>query len=241
MNKKKKIVLPIVLLSAILLVLCAFLIFTGTYYHADSVALAALNPDKEVTVSKADYGYFFDGPSEDTALIFYPGAKVEAAAYAPLCRKLAGAGMDVCLADMPFKLAFFGVNKADGILESIDYAHVYIAGHSLGGVSASNYASRHSDKLEGVILLASFTVHKLDDNLNTILIYGSEDKVLDMEKFNDNSDKLPADSTEYVINGGNHAGFGSYGPQEGDGEATISQDEQVSETAEFIINKIREQ
>ncbi|MBO4678387.1 MAG: hypothetical protein J5626_01810 [Lachnospiraceae bacterium] len=241
MNKKKKIVLPIVLLSAILLVLCAFLIFTGTYYHADSVALAALNPDKEVTVSKADYGYFFDGPSEDTALILYPGAKVEAAAYAPLCRDLANSGVDVCLVDMPFKIAFLGINKADKIIDSANYEHWYIAGHSLGGVAASRYASEHADKLDGVVLLASFTVHELDESLNTILIYGSEDKVLDMNKYHDNSGNLPPNAKEYVLDGGNHAGFGSYGPQKGDGEATISQDEQVSETAEFIINKIREQ
>ena len=37
-----------------------------------------------------------------------------------------------------------------------------------------------------------------------------------------------------VIPGGNHAGFGSYGAQEGDRAAAISQREQVQQTAAAI-------
>lgn len=37
-----------------------------------------------------------------------------------------------------------------------------------------------------------------------------------------------------MIPGGNHAGFGCYGPQNGDGEAGISATEQIQYTAEEI-------
>ena len=96
MNRKKKIILLIALLIPILTA-GAFFAYTGQYCHADAAAAAALVSDRNVAVSQTDYGWFFDGPSEDDALIFYPGGKVEETAYAPLLRGLAEQGMDVCL------------------------------------------------------------------------------------------------------------------------------------------------
>lgn len=97
-------------------------------------AYAALKSDDTVTVTQTAYGWFFDGPSETDALIFYPGGKVEETAYAPLLHALAERGMDCCLVSMPFRLAVFGVNKADQVMAQYDYAHWYIGGHSLGAL-----------------------------------------------------------------------------------------------------------
>ena len=241
MSKKKKIILAVIPAVIVLAVLIGMLPFLTDYYHADSAALESLVSDETVTVSSTGYGSFFDGPSKDTGLIFYPGAKVESTAYAPLCKELAKNGFDVCLVDMPLRIAFLGINKADKIMADYDYDNWYIAGHSLGGVSASHYASDNPDKLDGVILLASFSVHKLDDSIKTILIYGSEDKVLAMDKYEPNQVNNSADSSELIIPGGNHAGFGSYGAQEGDGTALISQKEQVDATVKEIVKKTREQ
>ena len=49
----------------------------------------------------------------------------------------------------------------------------------------------------------------------------------------------PDDLTRYTIHGGNHAGFGCYGAQKGDGTAAISQEEQLRQTASQIIDWIR--
>ena len=38
-----------------------------------------------------------------------------------------------------------------------------------------------------------------------------------------------------VIEGGNHAGFGHYGPQAGDGVASIDREEQQRQTAETVL------
>ena len=44
-----------------------------------------------------------------------------------------------------------------------------------------------------------------------------------------------ADDAELMaIEGGNHAGFGNYGKQDGDGAATISSEQQQRETADAI-------
>ena len=92
-------------LLIILAVLIGFFVYAGTYYHADPSAAEALESDDRVTVAKTEYGWMFDGPSEEDVLVFYPGAKVEETAYAPLLHLLAGRGIDVCMVKMPFRLA----------------------------------------------------------------------------------------------------------------------------------------
>ncbi len=228
--------IPIVLLA---IIACGFFVYVERYYRADAVAKEALLSDAKVHISKTKYGWMFDGVSENDSLIFYPGGKVEAAAYAPLCRELAQNGTDVCLVEMPFRLAMFGMNKADMIIDSMHYDHWYIAGHSLGGVFAAYYAAGHEEKLDGIVLLASYSTKELND-LKTALIYGSEDEVLNMNEYEKNKHNVPDDSAEYIIDGGNHAQFGSYGAQTGDGTALISPQDQIDETVVVIAEMIRE-
>ena len=45
---------------------------------------------------------------------------------------------------------------------------------------------------------------------------------------------MPQSFHEYIIDGGNHAYFGAYGEQRGDGEAAISNREQILLTATQI-------
>ena len=186
-----------------------------------------------VSVTTISNGIFFDGNGTDTALIFYPGAKVEYTAYAPLMMELAENGVDCFLLEMPYNMAIFGLNRADAIMESYSYDHWYLAGHSLGGAMAASYAANHTNQLDGLILFAAYATSSLGD-LPTLAIYGGEDGVLNMEKLEDGV-QYAQDYTEVCIAGGNHAGFGSYGVQSGDGEASITQEEQWEQTVEEIM------
>ena len=235
MKKKIAFIIPVILIA--LIFTCVF-IYTGDYYHADKTALEAMESDMTVNVSHTDYGWYFDGPSRENTLIFYPGGKVEEIAYAPLLHRLAAKGIDVCLISMPFRLAILGINKADDLIKQNDSGKIFIGGHSLGGVASAKYAAAHPDSIDGLILLASYPTEKLDSSINTVLIYGSEDKVLNMEKYEASKELIPENSQETIIEGGNHAQFGSYGPQEGDGKAGISADEQTEETADIIVSVI---
>ena len=228
------------LLAAAVLAAVLFLGYTGVYYRADAAAEAALRSDDAVTVARTDYGWFFDGPSETDALIFYPGAKVQETAYAPLLHSLAGQGMDVCLVRMPFRLAVFGGDRAAEVLRRHRYDRWYIGGHSLGGAIASGYAATHGDRLQGVILLGAYAMRPLDDRLTTVLIYGSEDGVLDRDSYEKSLSYVPEDAVEHIIRGGNHAQFGSYGPQKGDGRAAVSPKEQTGETVRVILSAVRQ-
>ncbi len=221
-------------LTALALLAAAFFGYTAVYYHANETALAALRSDSRVEVVETAYGWLFDGPSETDALIFYPGGKVEAAAYAPLLHEIAAGGMDVCLVELPFRLAVLAPNRADQVMAAHDYANWYIGGHSLGGAMAANYASAHGEKLRGLVLLAAYATKPLDPGLRVVVIVGSEDGVVKRAKLEEGMQYLPEDALFVTIPGANHAWFGSYGPQRGDGEARISPEEQWAETAAIL-------
>lgn len=235
MRKKPRWLVPIAIGA---LLLFAFLLYIGNYYRADADAESALTSDETVRVLPTDFGWLFDGPSETDALIFYPGANVEAEAYAPLCRALALAGVDVCLVRMPLRLAFLGENKAGEIIGSMNYERWTIGGHSLGGTCAAIYASKHPEDLAGVVMLASYAIRPLDDGLSVLFIYGTEDGILNMHRYQKYRANAPTQAAELVIDGGNHSQFGSYGMQRYDGAARITRDAQVEQTAAAITGML---
>lgn len=208
--------------------------YFGTYYRADETAQAALVSDDAVEVNRIpEGGYFFDGPAEGTAVIFYPGAKVETAAYAPLLHQIAEKDCDVFLLDMPLHMAVFDRNKADRIRDVYDYTSWFMAGHSLGAAMAAQYAADHLEEYKGLILLAGYPTKDLHrDGFALLSVFGTND--MDPEALQKNSQYRPDDSTEVIIQGGNHAQFGNYGIQRGDGTAKISAEDQQEQTKEAV-------
>ncbi len=125
--KRKKIILFSIVLVLVLGTICYF----GTYYHAEESVNQFLVTSDLVQVKMIPEGYYFDGPGTSSAIIFYPGAKVEETAYAPMLFKLAEEGVDTFLLSMPFHIAFFGENKVKTIMEQYAYDDYYLMGHSL--------------------------------------------------------------------------------------------------------------
>ena len=242
--KKKKILIPSIIIGVLLVLSAAFFIYVNTdKYYADDTALSAAVSDNEVTVTKENGKMVFTPKSYDHGLIFYPGAKVEYSSYAPLMKELAKKDILCVIVEMPFDIAIFDINAANGVKEEYpSVSHWYIGGHSLGGYCASSYADKHRDELDGLILLAAYTTSDLSDSsLNVISIYGSNDKVLDMNKYKDSYPLLPTNTKELIIQGGCHSYFGSYGAQKGDGIPEISSSEQIKQTADFIEDNIKDQ
>lgn len=233
---KKKIGIAIVASVLLLVLVCA--IYLGTYYRADEGAIAAFAPEEEITVTTLDGGDVLFAPKDATVgVIFYPGGKVEHNAYQLLMAGLAREGILCVLVEMPFRLAVLDVNAADGICA--DYPQIerwYIGGHSLGGSMAASYLADHAEEYEGLFLLGSYSTADLSGTgLSVLSVYGSEDKIMNREKYEQCKTNLPPDFTEVVIDGGCHARFGAYGPQEGDGTPTISGTEQVQRTVAAIL------
>lgn len=231
LNKKVKIAIVIILL----LILGYGIFYLTDYYHAEKTATDLLNGTGNVSVIKSPNGLFLNGSGNDTALIFYPGAKVEYTSYLPMFTQLASQGIDCYLVEMPFNIAFFAQNSADDIIDNSTYSHYFIAGHSLGGVVASSYVNS-TDNVDGLILLASYPTADLSKPV--LSIYGSEDKSLNLEKYNQAKPFTHDNLTEVIIDGGNHAQFAYYGDQSGDGKAKISPQNQQNQTVIAILNFI---
>ncbi|MBR6993494.1 MAG: hypothetical protein IKH85_05380 [Methanobrevibacter sp.] len=232
MNKKIKIAIIIVF---ILIVFFA-IFYVNDYYPADKIAIDSLNANDNVSVVKTSNGLLLDGPGNDTALIFYPGAKIEYTAYAPMFNDLSEKGIDCYLVEMPFNLALLGQNSADEIIDSGNYSHYFISGHSLGGAMAASYVNS-TNKTDGLILFASYSTCKIEKPV--LSIYGSEDKVLNKEKYSDSINFIDDNLTELEIKGANHAQFAYYGNQSGDGVAKISASSQQKQSASAIMEFIR--
>ena len=226
-------IFPIIKLIFYIIILVILLLAGINNYSATDEAIKYLSSSKNVKVSKIKEGYFFDGPGNETAIIFFPGAKVQYTAYAKLMYKFAQNGQDCFLLALPLNFAFFNVNAPKKIIQKYDYEKWYVSGHSLGGVIASAYVSDNPEKITGVISFASYPMKKLPSNIEYISFYGSEDKILNLEKFEDSKKYLQGTYQIYVIDGGNHSGFANYGAQKGDGKAKITSDEQQ----DFVIKK----
>ena len=112
------------------------------------------------------------------------------------------------------------------------YEQYYMAGHSLGGAMAADYAAEHESHFDGIILFGAYPTK--ETNLDTLLIYGSEDGVLNRKRVENASSLVSGKLRELVIDGGNHAQFGNYGEQRGDGKAGISGQDQQNQAVEAI-------
>ena len=237
MKKQTKVILAVSLAFLLLLGLGSYA-YVADYYHADEAAVAAMAYQADEVQIKEDGNVtWFASQAPTAGLIFYPGGKVEHTAYAPLLRACAEQGLLCALVRMPGNLAVLDANAANGLPEKHpEITSWYIAGHSLGGAMAANYAAAHSDEYSGLILLAAYSTKDLTQApLRVLSVYGSEDGVMNRERYKKNWANLPTDTAEVILEGGCHAQFGSYGPQDGDGAPTISGEEQIRQTVDAIV------
>ncbi len=229
-------------LVAFAILFACFGIYVNDYYRADTAAIDAYVPEVKIEERELKGGAVAYIPDECIAgVIFYPGGKVEAAAYVPLMRALAKEGILAVLVEMPFNLAVLKKTAANGMKDQLFWVdNWYMAGHSLGGSMAAAYAADNKDDYKGVILLGAYSSKNLSNSgLKVASIYGSLDTVMNKDNYVGSMGNLPADLTETIIEGGNHSGFGMYGLQEGDTEATITGVAQIEETARLIAEFVK--
>ena len=235
--------------ALILIFAVFFRVYVMDYYHADNVIINSVKnvfDGKVHTYSNDDGMVFLPACKEYKAVIvFYPGGKVEYTAYSPFMYELAGRGYVCILPRMPENLAFLRIDAIDILdkyigdnAERVQGLNWYLAGHSLGGVAAAAYLNDSPEReYEGLILCASYTTQDFSDrDLRLLSIYGSNDKVLNMESYEKNKANWPAESEEIIISGGIHSYFGSYGIQKGDGQPEMSNAEQIKEAADHIAD-----
>jgi len=191
-------------------------------------------------------GWYVFQPSQpaQTGLIFYPGGLVDPAAYAPLMKKLSEQGIMTVIVPMPLDLAIFGVNKANDVIAAYPgIKQWFISGHSLGGSMVAEFVKSHPSAVAGIAFMAAYPADTT--NLSTlpikvVSVHGSNDGLATGPKIQNSLNNLPVDTKVVTIEGGNHAQYGNYGPQAGDGAATISREDQQQQTVNAVMELVNE-
>ncbi len=229
-SRKKKIVL--IILSLLIIAITVTVIWLVIPYKTEAVAVDML---ANGNVSDNGHVITIESPEQtNTAIIFYPGAKVDNTAYLPLLDTIVDDGNIRCFSvDMPINLAIFDVDAADKIIsDNPEIENWYIVGHSLGGAMASEYAYKNSDVIDGLVVLGAYVYgdYPIEKSLT---VYGTLNSEIEM--FIDYEENI------VTIEGGNHAQFGNYGKQPGDRDATITSEQQQLQTTDAILNFIDQQ
>lgn len=225
------------MLASSVIILCSC---TRTDYSYD--ANDGIISDIRSTYTNVSVNYAFDGVLEfipenpKAGFIFYPGAFVDYRCYAPLMAQLSQNGFLCILASPSFNIALMDKDIAVHLKHQYpETDRWYIGGHSLGGATAAMCIASNLDEFEGLVMLAAYSTKDLSKSGKQVVsIYGSNDKVLNMSKYDECRKNLPSTAKETVIEGGCHSYFALYGHQDGDGDATISRDLQIQITAEAI-------
>jgi pimeloyl-ACP methyl ester carboxylesterase len=227
-----------VYILGLLIILVGVYLFTLSPVGPLPEALPYMQSTDKVQVKTGDYAWF--QPAVNPAkigFIVYPGGRVDYRSYAPLAAGLASKGWPVAVVPMPLDLAVLAPDKARQVIaEHPEVTRWVIGGHSLGGTMAARYAVQNPGDISGIVFLASYPA---DDklaatSLPVLTIFASEDGLVTAEDREKYRPRFPT-STEWVmISGGNHAGFGWYGKQEGDNTASISLEEQGTQVLQAV-------
>ena len=189
------------LLALLLLCAGAFAWYVSDYYRAGARAMAIAEQGTGIETVDNLTVLSPDAPS-DTAIIFYPGAKVQAEAYLPLLDGLRRNGLTCVLVHMPFHLAVLDADAAQDVMDRVpEIAHWYVEGHSMGGAMASGFAADHPDEVDGVILLGAYLYGDYP-TADALTVYGSRNGSV--------AEQIDYTENVVVIDGGNHAQFGDY-------------------------------
>ncbi len=208
------------------LALVAMLVWLNPFAYQQGAVAAGSSPSASVIEEPTAIVMRPDGAPVSKGLVFYPGARVEARAYADILKPAVDAGVLVVILKTPLNLSLLDGNQARGVMEAHPEISTWtVGGHSLGGVSASSFALGNQD-VDGLLLYASYPLDSMRDRagLKVLSISGSEDGLSTPEKINASRELLPLDAAFVEVQGGNHAFFGDYGPQPGDGEPTVDRD-----------------
>ncbi len=224
--------------------LLAAAIWVATPARPDPAALEALVPNARLAVQLKPWIAFLPAAARRTALILYPGARVDARVYARAARAIAENDFITMTIPMPLNLALLAPGLAKAAMRGFpEIERWVVAGHSLGGVAAAHYVRKHPDQVAGLVLWAA--IPAITDDLSgatfpATSIYATEDRLVPPKAIVRARRRLPQHTHYVEIVGGNHAQFGRYPPQPGSHPAAISPDEQQDRVVQATLALLAE-
>ncbi len=215
-------------LTSLLVTLVGFLTFFHIVFPADRAATLDVFRDSRVTVEARDNRVIMS-PTQDTAsvgMLYFPGARVDPYSYLYPLVDIAAEGTTVVIVDPLFNMALIDSRGVGELTRDLpEVAEWVLAGHSLGGVKACLEADHPS--VIHLVLFASYCATDISSlDIGVLQIVGDQDGLLDNDLRLEALSLLPAsEDATLVIPGANHADFGTYGPQPGDGPSSFTDEE----------------
>ena len=240
--------IALAVVGVLALAVVVFLVYAHTVMAGERPAALEAWRDDAVTIRQTERSFVIE-PAEggsDVGLVFIPGAKVDPAAYLwKLSGIVAESGATVVITEPTLNLAFFDTRPlAEFTADAPDVSEWYVGGHSLGGVRSCQLAASGADAasephVSGVVLFGSYCANDLSrTDLRVLSLVGENDGLSTPDKVAAASSLLPDDAVTVLLEGANHAAFGDYGPQPGDGIATasdeVTRDRITAAVSEFL-------
>lgn len=93
----------------------------------------------------------------------------------------------------------------------------------LGGAMIGSYAKKHCNQIDGLVLLGTYVSADLSQASFPVEVILEQGALKALSQY-----------TVSIIDGGNHAYFGSYGKQSGDGQALLIPKQQLQQTIDLL-------
>ena len=214
-----------------------FYIYMDDYYRPSVTAQSALKSVQGISYAEVNGDLVFTPDNPIGGVVLYPGGRVSEKAYGLLASNIAAMGYKTVIIKAPLKLTILSNQAAKKYVDEEGISEWVIAGHSLGGVSASRFVKKNPDKIKALVLLAAYPdegTDLKDVGFKVYSLLGTKDAIVNMEKMKEARIRLPDTTVEVDIRGGNHSSFANYGVQDGDSLPDIGYAEQQN----FVLDVI---
>jgi pimeloyl-ACP methyl ester carboxylesterase len=212
-------------LTSLLVTIVGFLTWFHIVLPADRGATLEVYRDARIVVTQ-EPGLVMMSSATLTStdgVLYFPGAKVDPYCYIYPLADVAASGVTVVIMKPLMNMALLDQRDMEALTAiAPEVENWTLAGHSLGGVRACMLASHPS--VTSLVLFASYCATDISaGDLEVILVTGDQDGLIEPQALKDSLPLLPPGRvTERVLVGANHASFGTYGAQPGDGVATLT-------------------
>ncbi len=176
----------------------------------------------------------------NVGIIFYTGEHINGQCYLPLMANLANFGYDTFLPKALGSLPILNLDGADQIVNKFKWVtDWYLVAHSDACEMAARYAKGHK-KIKGLILLGGSVKTDISDTgIKVLSIVGTNDSILDLDRYEKAKTNLPKDTIYKEIKGGNHTAFADTALLKGDTKTSFKASKQIEKTADIIKDFIK--
>ena len=210
------------IVGVLVLVMVSGLVWAHTVMAGDRTAALTAWTNNAVSITDTGHSVILAPATGESSrgLVFVPGAKVDPYAYLYKLSGIAEQGTTVVITKPTLNLALADLRPLTTFTADVPHVTIWlVGGHSLGGVKACQYAT--DNDVDGLVLFGSYCASDLSDNDLPVLSFVAENDGLSTpQKIADAMGNLPDDPSVVEIPGANHANFGNYGEQPGDGTST---------------------